>query len=1097
MEEKRAKSNVIAIIILLCIALCVASILVAIRIINNIKGELFSYSYPNSSKVGYYAEYLGTIDRNLPEISNEGLQKYPVYGVTLSATDTEKQAILDENNYLLASSATYDSIDENGNLYLNGQKVDNRKLYKHSTSIGMYEGDIKDDEPAIIKKITIKSRSGGNHITGLYAPAGEVIKIEMSQDDFDTTGGLVVQIGQVLTNGDANNIWLARDFCRMPIIVNTMTTKTATAYVGSYFGGPIYISPVNKGTTFTVTISGGVPYSHFILGYTTIQEFTRNQNTSTPYFDLEVWDDGVRHSGPKSRVTQYTYDDLYNAAILWDKIALVSNQVPAGSGGDIGINFLYDPFVAAGAMVAFVGRHTVNCPLECLTVALDYDNAVTNASGNFWGCIHEFNHHYQRFGFTRTPDGTDEVTNNALSIVSYSLFTSTSSNRHTSNANEGNWADNWNRYTNPSWVLKQTLDKTSANNALDTYVNIIHSFGQDNFIKATKFGQGSTGVDIWYQALCETTHYDMSYYFTELLHQNVSSEYIQQYTNKNYPMYVPIATIYQTGVSYIYDGNKEYSQTVQPYEISFDEDFTFDLANSIVIPNDFSFVIKKVTQPTYGKLIKNTDGTYTYSPQNNTKRSGAMYVTLGITHNNNAFEVADVNLVIEFASSGKANLLERTIYTYSTENMYTDLDIAYDNNFAGYLTKIDEDNTNRVQNGNAEIWEPSVTQNAIMEIRGKIYIKEDAKYRIALRGRNYASLYVSIDNKNFTKAASVQNLGTSPNFDLTDENHYSDYSLKANQWLYFKAYLLITASNNFVGVGWGQFEGDNVTVTYLNAYRNSYEPFISSYFYNRDYTYTYDKVYNTQQTLISTNYQQWDNNYPIDLIFDSDNSNYIHSNRTDINAENPFELTVDLGETISANTMTIYGEANRLYLPTTFQLYAGTTLDNLKLIKEVQNANITNNNVVLSFDVATFRYYKIVVTDTSANSPKYIAFRYIQFSYKIPNGKWIGPDDNSLTYYGNWQVCSTFSTFGHIYTGEKASIDFNFICTQFAILAQHGTNYNGFEVYIDDKKINTIDLTLGNTESAIVYLSPELKNSTHKITIKSAGKFNIDSIVIW
>lgn len=154
-------------------------IVVAVFVINSAKypSTIFNNPYANTSKVGMSAEYLGTVERKLPEISNEGLVKYPVYGSTLSATTEEKQAILNENSKLTASSSTYDSMDEEGNLYLNGNKIDDLKLYKHTASIGMYEGNVDDDEPALIKRLTIQSRSGGNHITGLYAPAGEVIKI--------------------------------------------------------------------------------------------------------------------------------------------------------------------------------------------------------------------------------------------------------------------------------------------------------------------------------------------------------------------------------------------------------------------------------------------------------------------------------------------------------------------------------------------------------------------------------------------------------------------------------------------------------------------------------------------------------------------------------------------------------------------------------------------------------------------------------------------------------------------------------------------------------------------------------------------------------
>lgn len=1087
------------IFILCAILICFLAVLPILFIINNSSDnnkyqDKYSYAYPNSSKVGYSAKYLGTVARQTPEISNEGLEKYPVYGTNLTATDEEKQAILNENSYLNASSSTYDSMDSDGNLYLNGTLLD-RKLYKHTASIGMYEGNVSDDEPAIIKEITIKSRSAGNHITGLYAPAGEVIKIEMSEEDFEKTGGLVVYIGQALTNGQANNIWLARIFNRMPVIVNTMTTKSSVDYVGSFLGGPIYIKPVKSGTTFSVKITGGVSYSHFILGYTSQEEFEMNKDSSAPYFDLEVWDDGVRHSGPKNRAKQFDYDQLYKAAVLWDKIALVSNQVPSGSPGNIGITFLYDPFVAAGSMVAFVGRYTVNCPTYCLTAALDYESAVNNAPDAFWGCIHEFNHHYQRYGFA--PG--DETTNNAISLVSYSLFTKISSNRNLDNNNEGNYAVSWNRYTNPSWTLKQTLANTKANSALDSYANILHNFGQEIFINATKNGNGSGGVDVWYKALNDATHHDMSYYFEEILHQTISSSVKKSYKEKNYPMFVPISTIYQTGRSFYFDGEKKYISTVQPYEIDFDKNFIIDLKNNLVIPDGFSYTITNITKPEHGSVIDNGDNTYTYLPDKNYSESGKIIVSISINKNDGAFNVDDVDIVIELKQKQKSNILERTIYTYNDDTMYQDINDAFINNYAGYNSVLTEDNINNVQNSNSEIWEPNPTSNAIMEVKGKIYISETGKYRIALRGRKYANLYISLDNNNFDLAATVENLNESPNFDLSNPSTYKDIELEKGQWLYFKAVLLVTYSRSYIGVGWGQFNGDTVNVSYLNAYRNSYIPqeFTSDYFYTRNYTYNYSNTPQVEQTLVSTNYQPWDKNYPIDALFDDNKNNYIHSNKNNINENNPFEITVDLGKEINANTLTIYGEPTKKYLPSTFKLYVGNTLEQLTLIKDVQNVSSNGSNVIANFDETNFRYYKLIVTDTSATGIKYIAYRYAEFSYSITNGKMISPDDSMFTYNGNWEIQSSLANFGHIYIGENASLTFEFTGTRFGIISQNFDNFDNFEIIIDGHKLSNINFKNSNDKHELIFISNLLENKKHTIIIQSSNKFNIDSIILW
>lgn len=1051
---------------------------------------LFSTAYPTSSKVGQSMEYLGTVKRKIPEVSDGGLERYPVYGQVLSgAGEEEKQAILKEDATLRASDTTYDSMDAEGNLYLNGNPTGGR-LYKHTASIGMYYGNPSDEEPALKKRITIQSRASGNHITGLYAPAGEVITVEMSEEDFQKTGGLTVYIGQVLSNGQPNNIWLARDFNRMPVIVNTMKTKSKTAYVGSYLGGPIYIAPVKAGTSFSVTISGGLSYSHFILGYTTPEEFSMNQDSTVPYFDLEVWDTGVRHSGPKSYASKFDYEDLYKAAVLWDKISRVSTQVPSGSKTTIGIDFLYDPFVAAGAAVAFVGRNTVNCPPSWLTGSLDYDSFVTSGA---WGNIHEYNHHFQRYGFA--PG--DEVTNNAVSLVSYSLFTNISAGRTVSGGLSG-----WNRYTEASFCLSQTLAAKAsgtANSNLDTYANLLHSFGQDIFIKACQNGRGAGGVDTWFKAVCEATKYDMTYYFTDVLHQSVSESVLAEIKEKGYPMYVPVATVFQTGRSYLDSGKVKYSETVRPFEIDAGKDFEFNLEQSIVLPEEFAYRIVSVSNPENGKLTKKGEDMYCYSPNKNRTKSGKIYVELEITKKDTAFAVENVELVLEFKQKQeKANILERTTYYYTKDTMYKSVAEAVEKQYVGYEDIQTGDNINRVQNGNAEVWEP--TQYSIVEVKGKIYIPSTGKYRIALRGRTYAALYVSLDGQTYSLAANMENTTGSPNFNMEDENTYTDYELVKGQYVYFKAVLLATHTNSFIGVGLGKFDGDTVSVDYLtNAYRSTAykEGFSTSYFYTRNYTVNYSKTEKTTPSLIEAQYTPWDERYPIDLLFDEDESNYIHS-KAGISEDNPFVMTVDLGKEIKANRFTLYAcrVNGRVYVPTSFTLYGGTSLSDMRPIAQCTSATVQNDTVFIDFDMQLLRYYRLVATDSSAPS-KYAAFRKAEFSVTLTGGNQLSPDDSRFIYKGGWETQSTQSTFGHIYIGKNATMEFEFIGTQFAIFSKFSSDFGNLEIEIDGKLFKNIDLSSGNGEIGLAFLSDKLKNGKHTVLIRSKAWFNLDSIVLW
>ena len=108
-------------------------------------GKENPYEYSNEGKVLQSYEILGNVKRKLPEVSNEGLARYPEYNVSFDGTQEEKEAIANENKLLNASNTTYNSMDEEGNLYLDGNSI-GRKLYKHSASIGLYGGNVNDDE---------------------------------------------------------------------------------------------------------------------------------------------------------------------------------------------------------------------------------------------------------------------------------------------------------------------------------------------------------------------------------------------------------------------------------------------------------------------------------------------------------------------------------------------------------------------------------------------------------------------------------------------------------------------------------------------------------------------------------------------------------------------------------------------------------------------------------------------------------------------------------------------------------------------------------------------------------------------------------------
>lgn len=1175
------------------------------------KKAVAEWNTTKASKVTYYSEYLGETARNngkgAPQISNGGLPEYPKYGYSLNSVlggdnVAARNALISESWTLCTVNTrigtdgypqnTYNSIDKDGRLLLNGADT-GRTLYKHSAAEGMYLGDVADSEPGIIKKLTFAPRAYGRYynVTGVYAPAGEIVKVQLTEADMEATGGITVHVGQALYNGKANNIWAAKGVMnRMPVILNTFvidkTTATLengvyTAYIGSFVGGPVYV--VHENVNFSVTLSGGVRYSHYIYGYTTEKEFEENAKSSTPFFDLEVWDNGVLHSGPKTYVKNFSYNDLTKAAELWDKISLVSTKVSTQ-----GIVFLYDPFVAAGAAVAFPGQGAVNCPAGWMASSLNYKTFVNSGA---WGNMHEYNHNFQS-GWGRGNGG--EVTNNALNIVEYSLFTKISANRKIGLSGDG--MGGWNRYTSPGWSLSQTLlnasdDTPSPDYPLNEYSTVIHNLGQEVFMdaiaKQRSTAEYTTTYTGWYGALSEASHYDFTYFFSDILRADLDAEIVDRIQSKKYPAFIPAASIYQTGRSYFYydyakklDENgqetdednpdkiiaktKKYCQTAQPYVIPYGQNFTVDLSpytitpyvktgenrfeggqyesGSIILPEGFTYKIKKVSSPEHGKIKKGKDNVYTYVPDKKHLESGKIYVTLQIKKDGEKTKFDDIELVLEFKQSYEMNknVIERTSYSFDTP-VYTDAVEAYNNEYKGYKEVTAADNKNPVQNSNSEVWYTSAEEmplNGVVEIKGKLYISDSGKYRVALRGRYNCALYVAVaDEKtepsalkatDYKLAARITNANGGANFSLA-EGTYTDYSdLQAGQWLYYKAVMICTTQPkiSFIGVGWGKFEtmggtideeGNVVggventppSISYATAYRNEYKfdtsEFETDYFYEHVYNTGYSKTYNeilNKSIVEIKNYTPWDDTRVIEHLIDNDQTNYMHS-KDYVSETNPFDLTVDLGEIITASRVTLYGyDVGKKHTPTTFQFYVGTKPDKLELVADIKNGGLNGHNS--SFNMKdgehAFRYYRLFVTDTATH--QYIALREIEFSLSAQNGGLFGPKDERFVYGGKnaWTYENAFASFGQIAVGtKKATLEFEFVGTRVALYSYFGGQYGSYTVYVDGKKQAVVNLGEGEGEQLAFITEAKLKQGKHKVKIKCKGKadYNISAVGLW
>lgn len=1067
--------------------------------------------YPADTKVGYYAEYLGAAGRHIPEVKNEGIaSEFPVYGEILYGAGenaAKKSDLLKENGRLLSAGlsgingCTYDCMDADGNLYLGVEKLEGRTLYKHTAAKSMYYGDVPDGEEAVVKRISYKSRAFGNHLTGLYAPAGEVISVTMTKDDFEKCGGLKMFVGQVLSNDGEradipNNIWTAREFNRMPFIVNAMSITadtatlkvdeaagTVTGYFGSFFGGPIYLKPLNGGAEFAVTISGGVRYSHFILGYTTESEFAENAKSGAPFFDLEIWDGGVRHSGPRSRVSAYTYKQLYDAAVFWEKVASVSAQVPSNVNRGGIVDIIYDCFVGAGG-----ASNSIVCKDGLFTSALDYNSISKD------GCAENLTEYFRLFQTGWGLTGYGEGANGALTLLTHSLFTEASAARNFNEKDEG--LDGLNKYLSASNSLNAL--KGDRENVLPVYAVILHSFGADAFLKAagSRYGSGNDG---WFRAVVDATKRDMTYYFTTLCGLKVSKQTLSWAASLGYPMFVPVSCIYETGEVSETDGERILSETVRPYTIEQNEPIKIDLDNCLCLPSGFSYKIQKVSAPGHGMIKKMSAHEYAYTPDptpDAAKESGKIFVRISVKKDDGRFEVGDKILVMEFVQKQtKPHILVRSDYSYGESGGYSDAATAFEEGFKGFTAKTSADNA---PNAGTALFSDGL-KNTVSELTGKIFVQSTGKYRIALRGNGSSALFVSSDGKNYSLAAK----GAGENF--ADCALFRDCDLTAGSWLYFK-HILICSDGAFSVVGMGKFDGVKADVQDVKgAYRNNYVAesahiFVGGHRYkNLKYSENFEKSF-ACGTLLSGNYAPREG-YGIENLFDSDEKTYFSSAEDrEISESNPFEITVDLGEEIFANNVTLNCISQRKYLPKAFKIEAGARLDDMRVIVDRGGVPIRDNGVFVNFNETKMRYYRLTVTQTYSKengaSGSFLELSSVTFGAAYSGFTRVSPDDGGIKYTGEWTAPQAMSSFGHIYCGgESSRADFTFYGSQFALYSVFGGE-GVYEIYVDGSLAGEVNLG-GAEGTKVAFLSEKLAEGRHEASVRGkSGSFNIDSFAV-
>ena len=1012
------------------------------------------------SRVGEYFETLGTVSRVAPNVSNGGLAFYPTYGTNLTdmSLNTEIEA---ENISLIASNNTYNSMDKDGNLYLDGTPTGN-KLYKHSASVGLYGGNVSDDEDRLIKRINItQPKLLGNYLTGLYAPAGEVIKIEISEADLAKTGGLVVIIGMSSGRNHTNDIENTKTYSRMPKLQNQMSVNSTTAYVGSYFGGPIYIAS-KVSTTFSVKISGAVEYLCYIDGLTSEDEFNRLCETSAPYLDFEVYDQSIRFSGPRY-TTYYSgspldYKNARNVMKMWQNFNYTSRSVPHGMNTNAFITMLFDTYIKAGAgALAFVGADYATLPIGWMSGAMNYEGFMKIGG---WGAIHEFNHHFQKFGCN---GNSNEVSNNVMNFIEYILYTRITEYRDYTNISHGAGLNSHgdieylDRYRDP--------DDTGAYIKLNTeqgYAMLVENFGPELMLEVFRHQKGVTTVDVFYKSMTEVIKMDFEFFFKTLWHLDVSDVVVNECKAYNYPTYVPIGSFYSSSFNFKAINNE--SMHALPYICN--KELIIDLGADINTVSGYSVEILEVMNPGVGSITRMSGNVYKYKTD---KAEVDSFKVRVLVKNDSGFS-EEVTITYDLNPINQG--IEVTTYKYEDLNsLYSMIDDAYQADFIGYTSVSTKYQTTQNVTG--------VALNTIVMASGKFMIEEDGTYFVCYKGgRGSSLLYASLNNPdNYIKIGSIAI--NQSGYMTTALAHY-EMNLHKGDVIYYKEYLRPTSANAWLEIGIGK-KGEAISKVNDSLFRGVDGDF--------DYTPNYElpnynvtgKPYEIKSVvsykmlnITSPNFTPWDNleSFSLDKVFDGDSLTYAHSQRNiTINDNNSIDLIISCQEKMRFNAITFIGSSKGM-VPTKFDLKFKDGNDYVLYDKEYKTTVSGNKMTILFNETIEADSFMMHVTRTSG---QYLAINDIEI-YEYYSFNTVMLDE--LSYYGNVSISYELSVYGHTYKLSKDSyLEYEFTDAVVLGLKIESDNY---QVFIDDEEVMLNDAVYDAGTHGIYEIGRE---GVHKLKI--------------
>ncbi len=274
------------------------------------------------------------------------------------------------------------------------------KIRAHQSSKA-FPGEVPAGARRVSQSIQVDASTPGRHSTGLYAAAGDLIKVEVVSGSIPK--GTLVRIG-----AHSDKLWHKDDYRRWPEISNTwpMTGKVTSA--ANAFGGLIYIEVPkrNANGTFEVRISNGVEAPYFVHGETSVSDWENSiRSHPAPWAELEC--SRVILTVPSSVIRALDRPDLLmdEWVRILDQCADLSSIPRERPRPE---RFVPDVQISAGYMHS---GYPIMTWMDQIHNFVDREKLLKE--GN-WGFFHELGHNHQKKEWTFA--GTGEVTCNLYSL---------------------------------------------------------------------------------------------------------------------------------------------------------------------------------------------------------------------------------------------------------------------------------------------------------------------------------------------------------------------------------------------------------------------------------------------------------------------------------------------------------------------------------------------------------------------------------------------------------------------------------------------------------------------------------------------------------